>query len=43
MTVFQNLQISHANKMHILVVLYKVICQIQFSNVRSQSVYNDIL
>ena len=28
--VFQNLQISHANKMHILVVFYKIMCQIQF-------------
>ena len=28
--VFQNLQISHAKKMHILVVFYKIICQIQF-------------
>ena len=43
MIVFQNLQISHANKMHILVIDYKIICQIQFCSVRSQSVYNDIL
>ena len=28
--VIQHLQISHANKIHILAVFYKIICHIQF-------------
>ena len=36
-------EFTDANKMHILVVFYKIICQIQLRSVRNQSVYNDIL
>ena len=43
MIAIQNLHISHAKNACILVVFYKIICQIQFCSVRNQSVYNDIL